>query len=108
MRFLRRFARLFCTAIVMLFGVCAATGLVLIYFIASGRFTPGEREFFDGGVTPTILQTIVFTALCALVAALFAFMRYKLSPKLLPAVAVGLPEGRPNNSFKPKPLRGSA
>jgi len=61
------------------------TGLVVVYFIASGKFTPGQREFFGGDLTPTLVQAITFAVIFALVAALFALVRHKLSPNLSPA-----------------------
>ena len=87
MRFVRWILRVLCAIGLLFFGFYTAIGIAIALFIMTGKFTPGERELFDGDVTPTLLQTVVVTIISASILALSALAYHKLAPRRPPPKA---------------------
>ncbi|MCC2638234.1 MAG: hypothetical protein K0Q68_1953 [Moraxellaceae bacterium] len=78
MRFIRQLIRLVFTIALLIVCLYTVNSLVIAAFIANGTLTPGNPMWVDVD-TPTILEALTAAGLGAVMTALFAYGRHKLS-----------------------------
>ena len=78
MKFIRWTIRLFCTLGILVMGTYAVIGLIIAFFVATGRLTPGG-DMFPDLATPTLGQALLWASVFAAITAGLAFARRLLS-----------------------------
>lgn len=78
MRFMRKLTRLFFTVALMIAGLYTVNSLIIAVFIANGTLTPGSPMWVDVD-TPSIFEALTIAGLGAVMTAVFAYGRQKLS-----------------------------